>query len=902
MTTLMKHGGRFEQVRLAQPDLVDPPRLVDARVRALAARCQEVAATRGRGGGGSVVVLTGAGLSTNAGVPDDWSSLSSTRRTGGGDRSVDGMRGHLKAQNDRVGVGRVAARLALARKLHVRRVVPMNHAAPTPAHIALTQLLSMGAVDTIVSTNQDGLHMRAATPRRQLVELCGNVNLEYCSACGQECLRDFDVRPPKETQSQLNHLYRARACTDHQSRISSHAWGTDLPEGTGDATAPLHVSHGETVTVLKEYVDDANLFHRALSAEGRSGLVPARFLTRLPGRTHATGRMCTRRECSGAFRDNLVFRGEAVDEAVLEDARAAVDGASVIIVLGSSLRERPLEHLVQRALYRRRRQRRGGRGVGEGAGIGGGGGGGGGGVEGGGAGGGGTAVGGSSGSPSGAGSPSGSGVSGIPSGHFGSSSSSSPSGRGSPSVRGGSDSGPCIILVNLQRTTLDKEVDEHIFADCDVVVPLLLNTLGGGRPPPFRIRRRILIGNEFRPYTEGIVKGVLQRHRRPEWELFLQVFDGLGAPISAINCLDVELPEAYKWYGPTFSSVYVPRETLDNEKGGVVRFLVSPGSTGGEVSVKVHFHQNYDEPPLFIKHTLGLTRGGARSMYIIEYDPSEGAWSTPVPVAIPTAASRTKDQFGGFKGTPTRALRITNAVAQDHSPGIGMNVEFDYSTKPRVCPHCGTLEAQSQVGAAVFAGKGKDRCKTCGEPMDGSGGVRRRGEGEESDSSHASDGDTDDEDVRQGRGGAEDDDIAHQAMVAADAAREGGFDIRPGEAISGNIRPGMQIWNTGGPRTMGLGSPVDGAGAGGGGGGGRGRGGESKKTVSESFTEIETRALDTINAVRPDRHRHAIPLPADPAVEEVAPTSLVYSAQNWEQQQQVRSCVCVCDPLWCPLP
>jgi len=71
--------------------------------------------------------------------------------------------------------------------------VPIEQALPTVAHRALAALIKEGIFKFIVSTNLDGLHRRSGIAARDLSELHGNCYLEYCSTCGAEYMRTFDV-------------------------------------------------------------------------------------------------------------------------------------------------------------------------------------------------------------------------------------------------------------------------------------------------------------------------------------------------------------------------------------------------------------------------------------------------------------------------------------------------------------------------------------------------------------------------------------------------------------------------------------------------------------------------------------------------------------------------------------
>eukprot|EP01126_Amoeba_proteus_P056957 TRINITY_DN7218_c0_g2_i11.p1 TRINITY_DN7218_c0_g2~~TRINITY_DN7218_c0_g2_i11.p1 ORF type:complete len:422 (-),score=72.86 TRINITY_DN7218_c0_g2_i11:179-1444(-) len=59
--------------------------------------------------------------------------------------------------------------------------------------MALVKLHSEGILKHLVSQNCDGLHRKSGFPPDSLSELHGNSNVEQCSECGKEYLRDYDT-------------------------------------------------------------------------------------------------------------------------------------------------------------------------------------------------------------------------------------------------------------------------------------------------------------------------------------------------------------------------------------------------------------------------------------------------------------------------------------------------------------------------------------------------------------------------------------------------------------------------------------------------------------------------------------------------------------------------------------
>ena len=117
----------------------------------------------------SIVAMTGAGISTAAGIPD-------YRSPGGIWTKVEPItfQEFLTSED--------------ARLEDWRRRFEMNDmlasCEPTLAHKALAALVRSGRVSAIVTQNIDGLHQRAGTDPEHLIELHGNGTYGRCLDCG----------------------------------------------------------------------------------------------------------------------------------------------------------------------------------------------------------------------------------------------------------------------------------------------------------------------------------------------------------------------------------------------------------------------------------------------------------------------------------------------------------------------------------------------------------------------------------------------------------------------------------------------------------------------------------------------------------------------------------------------
>lgn len=131
----------------------------------------------------SVLVLTGAGISAESGVP--------TFRGGGGSTVWKGM------PFDVISSARMLERdLAAVREWFDYRRALLAKLGPNPAHLALARWQERFKKFLLVTQNVDGLHKAAGS--RDVVELHGNIWRERCVTCGAVYdLKDADGASPR---------------------------------------------------------------------------------------------------------------------------------------------------------------------------------------------------------------------------------------------------------------------------------------------------------------------------------------------------------------------------------------------------------------------------------------------------------------------------------------------------------------------------------------------------------------------------------------------------------------------------------------------------------------------------------------------------------------------------------
>ncbi|MFF5175693.1 NAD-dependent protein deacetylase [Micromonospora sp. NPDC000089] len=124
-------------------------------------------------GGGGVVVLSGAGLSTESGIPD-------YRGPSGAARRHSPMT-YQTFTRDPVARRRYWARSHLGWRMIAR-------AAPNDGHRAVARLAAAGLVDGVITQNVDGLHTAAGSAG--VVELHGRLDEVVCLDCGNHTSRE----------------------------------------------------------------------------------------------------------------------------------------------------------------------------------------------------------------------------------------------------------------------------------------------------------------------------------------------------------------------------------------------------------------------------------------------------------------------------------------------------------------------------------------------------------------------------------------------------------------------------------------------------------------------------------------------------------------------------------------
>lgn len=158
---------------------------------------------------GAIVVFTGAGVSTESGIPDF--------------RSPGGI--WSRYDPEEFTYHRFLSSKE-ARKQHwkmLQETFLAYDAEPNAAHYAITKLDRAGKLDCVITQNVDGLHQKAGIPEEKVFELHGTLKWAQCLGCGRRY-------PMEEVKAWL-------------------AQGVEIPEcgGCGGTLKPAVVFFGESL-------------------------------------------------------------------------------------------------------------------------------------------------------------------------------------------------------------------------------------------------------------------------------------------------------------------------------------------------------------------------------------------------------------------------------------------------------------------------------------------------------------------------------------------------------------------------------------------------------------------------------------------------------------------------------
>ena len=119
-----------------------------------------------------IVVLTGAGISTDSGIPDFRGPQGVWTKNPEAERRAD-IRYYLSDPEIRKAGWRS------------RLESPVFDAEPNPGHLALVDLERRGKLLAVVTQNVDGLHQKAGLSADKVIEVHGTAHYVQCWSCGE---------------------------------------------------------------------------------------------------------------------------------------------------------------------------------------------------------------------------------------------------------------------------------------------------------------------------------------------------------------------------------------------------------------------------------------------------------------------------------------------------------------------------------------------------------------------------------------------------------------------------------------------------------------------------------------------------------------------------------------------
>jgi NAD-dependent deacetylase len=248
-----------------------------------------------------ILVLTGAGISTDSGIPDFRGPQGVWTRDPEAERlsSIDSF---------------VADPAVRRRAWQVRLASPVDAAEPNAGHLALVELERRGVLELLVTQNIDGLHVRAGHTPALVVEIHGTTREAVCLRCA--------ARWPMDEI-----LARVRAGDDDPRCTEPAGIG---PAGTN--TADIGTAGTDTEWTSPARASAAGIGTAGTSTERAS-----------------TAGANAERACGGLVKAATISFGQPLVAADLERAERAALRCDLILAVGSTLSVHPAASLVPTA-------------------------------------------------------------------------------------------------------------------------------------------------------------------------------------------------------------------------------------------------------------------------------------------------------------------------------------------------------------------------------------------------------------------------------------------------------------------------------------------------------------------------------------------------------------------------
>eukprot|EP01083_Nonionella_stella_P280948 955947_1 len=189
-----------------------------------------------------VVILTGAGVSTEAGIPDFRGPNGIWTIENKGKKKVGGKRKRTKSSSSVEVAGATQAKVKEKEaNSSPKPSASFETARPTLTHRAITKLASddIDIVKYVITQNVDGLHMRSGLPRSKHCFLHGCIFTEKCEICSKEYFRKYDIggvsfkKTGRQCTATKREKGKASSCTDTcggDLRDTILDWEDELPQ------------------------------------------------------------------------------------------------------------------------------------------------------------------------------------------------------------------------------------------------------------------------------------------------------------------------------------------------------------------------------------------------------------------------------------------------------------------------------------------------------------------------------------------------------------------------------------------------------------------------------------------------------------------------------------------------
>jgi NAD-dependent deacetylase len=186
-------------------------------------------------GARNIVGFTGAGISTESGIPDF--------------RSPGGIWTRYKPIEFGDFLGSAEARRETWRRKFATHGT-IAAATPNAGHRALARLVQQGKMSAIITQNIDGLHQASGVPNDKVIELHGNTTYAACL----DCNRRYELEWVREIFSDGERLPECTACGG-DIKTATISFGQAMPEAAMmrahkvTAAADLFIALGSSLVV-----------------------------------------------------------------------------------------------------------------------------------------------------------------------------------------------------------------------------------------------------------------------------------------------------------------------------------------------------------------------------------------------------------------------------------------------------------------------------------------------------------------------------------------------------------------------------------------------------------------------------------------------------------------------------